>query len=100
MSFGLNERVIHKIQDVFKMYPSIDQVVLYGSRAKGNYKNGSDVDLCLFGEHIDLSLLHQIELKLDDLDLPYTFDLSSYKNLTNSDLISHIDRRGVIFFKK
>lgn len=100
MEFGLNQRVIHKIQDVFKMYPDIDQVVLYGSRAKGTYKNGSDIDLCLFGEHIDLTLLNRIANELDELDLPYTFDLSVYKYLTNSSLISHIDRRGLIFFKK
>ncbi|MBS0626813.1 MAG: nucleotidyltransferase domain-containing protein, partial [Verrucomicrobia bacterium] len=47
MRYGLNELTIQKITDVFTKFPSIEKVVLYGSRAKGNYKNGSDIDLCL-----------------------------------------------------
>lgn len=100
MRYGLNELTIQKITDVFTKFPSIEKVVLYGSRAKGNYKNGSDIDLCLFGQNIDLALLTKIDLALDDLLTPYSFDLSIYSHLSNQALISHIDRIGIVFFEK
>lgn len=71
---------------------------IYGSRAKGNYKNGSDIDLTLKGNHLNLSLLNQIANELDDLMLPYTFDLSIYSHISNEALIEHIDRVGKLFY--
>ena len=100
MAYGLEDPVVVQIKDVLKLFPSIEKVILYGSRAKGNYREGSDIDLCLIGDHIDRTLLNQVELALEDLDLPYSFDLSAYKNLTSVDLISHIDRRGIVFFER
>ncbi|MBA3602074.1 MAG: nucleotidyltransferase domain-containing protein [Parachlamydiaceae bacterium] len=98
MKFGLEDRVIDQIIDILKTFVFIDKAVLYGSRAKGNYKEGSDIDLCLFGNDIDLILLHKVKLTLDDIFLPYSFDLSAYNLLKNPDLKSHIDRRGIVFF--
>lgn len=100
MKFGLDEQVIDQIIDILKTFSFIDKAVLYGSRAKGNYKEGSDIDLCLFGKDINLILLHKVELALDDILLPYSFDLSAYNLLKNPDLISHIDRRGIIFMER
>lgn len=100
MKYGLEDRVIQQISNILASFPIIEKAVLYGSRAKGNYKEGSDIDLCLFGKGIDLTLLHKIELALDDLFLPYSVDLSAYHQLTNQDLISHINRRGVVFFER
>ena len=96
MKFGLEDVIIVKIQNVFAIFPQVDKVILYGSRAKGDYKPGSDIDLTLFGENIDLSVMNQIGLMLDDLLLPYTFDLSVFKHIRNNDLIEHIDRIGVL----
>jgi predicted nucleotidyltransferase len=100
MKYGLEERVVQQIIAVLSSFSAIDKAILYGSRAKGNYKSGSDIDLCLSGSAIDQSYLQQIDLALDDLLLPYTFDLSSYERLTNRDLIAHIDRCGVVFFQR
>jgi len=97
MKYGLNEDVIAKIKSVFAKYPQIKKVVLYGSRAKGNFRDGSDIDLSLFADDIELSLLQKIELELDDLLLPYTFDLSVYSELKSDELKEHIDRVGVLF---
>jgi predicted nucleotidyltransferase len=74
--------------------------VLYGSRAKGTYKKGSDIDLCLYGTDIDQILVYRIEESLDNLLLPYQFDLSAYPSLSNKDLIDHIDRIGIVFFQR
>lgn len=100
MKFGLEEDVIRKICFVFVGFSEIDKVVLYGSRAKGKYKAGSDIDLCLFGKNIDLAFLYRLDQVLDDLLLPYSFDLSIYSHLSNPEIIDHIDRVGVVFYSK
>ena len=100
MQYGLKEEVIEKINGIFAKYEAVEAVVLYGSRAKGNYKNGSDIDLTIKGNGLDLRYLNRISLDLDDLLLPYTFDLSIYAYLKNPDLIEHIERVGKIFYKK
>jgi len=80
-------------------YPQISEVIFFGSRAKGNYKIGSDIDLTIFSDEMDLQTLHKIELELDDLLLPYKVDLSIYNDLKSEDLKEHIKRVGIIFFK-
>lgn len=100
MRFGLSEQTIAAVNQVFAMYPEIDSVILYGSRAKGNYKNGSDIDLTLQGEKLDFSLLCCIANELDNLLLPYTFDLSLFKQIDNQDLLEHIERVGITFYQK
>jgi predicted nucleotidyltransferase len=98
MKYGLDDTVLVKIHNVFAAFPQVDKVILYGSRAKGDYKIGSDIDLTLLGENIDLSVMNQIGLMLDDLLLPYTFDLSVFKHIRNIELLNHIDRVGVEFY--
>jgi len=100
MKYGLEDIINFKIQNVFAVFPQVDKVILYGSRAKGDYKPGSDIDLTLIGENIDLSVMNQIGLMLDDLLLPYTFDLSVFKHIRNSELLEHIDRVGVEFYSR
>ncbi len=79
LHFGLKDDTISKIQTVFASYPQVEKVVLYGSRAKGNFKNGSDIDLTLCGgEDLTLRVLYRIMDEIDDLLLPYTFDLSIF----------------------
>ncbi|WP_423149138.1 nucleotidyltransferase domain-containing protein [Rubrolithibacter danxiaensis] len=100
MNFGLKEEIIDKINAVFAAFCQIDEVIIYGSRAKGNYRNGSDLDLTIKGSELNLHVLNSVSLKLDDLLLPYTFDLSIYKQISNPDLIEHIKRVGKIFYQK
>jgi predicted nucleotidyltransferase len=78
----------------------IEGAVLYGSRAKGNFKPGSDIDMVLKGLELNLKLLNKISIDLDDLLLPYTFDLSLYHQINNPDLIDHIKRVKKVFYKK
>lgn len=96
--FGLNQETIEKINFVFQAFDEIDAAVLYGSRAKGNFKPGSDIDLVLKGQKLDLHLLNKVSLAIDDLLLPYTFDLSIYHQINNPDLIDHIFRVGRPFY--
>lgn len=100
MKFGLKDEVIEGIQQVFVRYPEVEKVLLYGSRAKGNYKPASDIDLTLLGKNIDSTILNKISWELDDLLLPYTFDLSLFDHLTDTALLDHIKRVGVVFYHK
>ena len=99
--FGLKEATIHNICAVLARYPQVEQAILYGSRAKGNYKNGSDIDLTLRGgADLMLPVLYKIMDELDDLLLPYTIDLSIFNGIGDPDVIAHIQRVGITFYRK
>jgi len=100
MDFGLSSSVIKKLQEVFESFREVNKVVIYGSRAKANFREGSDIDLTLFGENLDLKKLQKIELEIDELYLPYKLDLSLFHQISNLDLIEHINRVGKIFYQK
>jgi len=100
LSFGLKKSTLNKLCSVFQSHGNIDSVILYGSRAKGSYKLGSDIDLTIKGGLLPFFEFLQIEDQIDDLYLPYMVDLSQYKQLTNSDLIEHIDRIGINIYTR
>jgi predicted nucleotidyltransferase len=100
VKYGLTDKTIGQIQAVFSRYPEVDRATLYGSRAKGNFKPGSDIDLTLHGSALSLTTLHKIESDLDDLLLPYKIDLSRFEKITDPDVIDHIRRVGVIFYER
>jgi len=98
--FGLRESTIERIRGGLSGYPEVRQVIIYGSRAKGNYRNGSDIDLTIQGEKVTLSELMKIETELDDLLLPYKIDLSLPHKINDPSLLDHIKRVGTVFFEK
>lgn len=100
MRFGLDETTITKIKDTFIKFPEIEKVLIYGSRAKGTQKNGSDIDLTLIGSAVDLTIRNKLANQLDDLNLPYMFDISIFSQISNVDFIDHIKRIGVEFYRK
>jgi predicted nucleotidyltransferase len=101
LRFGLKKTVVRNINDIFALYPQVEKAVLYGSRAKGNYRNGSDIDLTLFGgEDLTLDILYGIMGHIDDLLLPYKIDLSVFSSINDQDLIEHVRRVGVVFYRK
>lgn len=101
MKYGLPDTVVGQISAVLRRYPQVDRAILYGSRAKGNYKNGSDIDLTLRGStELTLKVLYRILDDLDDLLLPYTIHLSIFHQIDDLDVIEHIQRVGVVFYQK
>lgn len=101
MRFGLKDSVVEKMQSVLAHYPQVESAILYGSRAVGNYKNGSDIDLTLCGNAgLTMKVLYRIMDELDDLLLPYTIDLSILEQISDSGLRDHIQRVGVIFYAR
>jgi len=100
MDFGLSEETQKKICGVFARFPEIDQAIIYGSRAKGTFKPGSDIDLTLSGDSLTTDIRSRIALALDDILLPYEIDLSLFSDLHNDELSAHIARVGKVFYKK
>lgn len=98
--FGLPLAAVEKIRGVFAGYPQIEKALLYGSRAKGDYKNGSDIDLTLIGEGLNVSVLLKVLNQLDDLLLPWMFDVSLFEQIDNSGLREHIERVGKVFYDR
>jgi predicted nucleotidyltransferase len=100
MKHGLSEATVEKISSVFARFPQVEKAVLFGSRAKGNFKTGSDIDLTLYGEQLTSRLCATIASELDELLLPYTIDLSVFDELNNAKLSEHIERVGVVFYQR
>ena len=99
MEFGLNQETIDKINSVFEKHPEIEKVIIYGSRAKGNYKSGSDIDFTLIGNDLN-DLVETLDSEIDDLNTPYLFDISIFGKLNSPSLKEHINRVGKVFYKK
>lgn len=100
MLYGLSDDTIEKICGVLARHPAVEKAVLYGSRAKGTYKPGSDIDLSLHGATLTLKELGDIDFELDDLLLPYTIDLLIFDALNHDKLREHIERAGKIFYER
>lgn len=96
----MKEHTIEKMNGIFSAHPGIEKAILYGSRAKGNFKPGSDIDIVLCAPELSLNELFRIENELDDLLLPWKIDLSLYHQISNPDLADHIKRIGKILYKK
>lgn len=95
MKYGLDDKTVHSIISEFKKIPEIESAVLYGSRAKGTFKPASDIDITLSGPLLTVSHLNKLSWALDDLLLPYTFDLSILSHIKQPDVLEHIERVGV-----
>lgn len=99
MKFGLSDMVIKELQGVFRRYANIEKVLIFGSRSKGNYRAGSDIELALIGKGIDYRQLLDISTKIDDLDLLYSVDLIDYNSKKGTPIGDHIDRVGQVFYE-
>ncbi len=100
MATGLSAAVLGLLTKVFEHYEAIEQVKLYGSRAKGTFNERSDIDLVAYGKGIDRFVIASIFMELDDLDIPYKVDLQNYHDLKNSELIKHINRVGMVIYDR
>ncbi len=98
---GISDKSYELIYNAFVKYPMVEEVILFGSRAKGDFKNGSDIDLAIKGHENLKNTAWEISSYLNEtLPIPYTIDVLDYNNLKNESLKNHIDRVGIIFFKQ
>lgn len=98
-TYGISQRSYALLLNAFRVYPEISKVFLFGSRAKGNYKNGSDIDLAVMGEKLTPALIFQLKCELNErLPIPYYVDVIDYEHLSASDIKAHIDRVGKLIY--
>jgi len=99
--FGLRDSDISDIIQVLEKFPEVESARIFGSRAKGNYRNGSDVDLAVFGNNISFErIIHISSVLNEETMMPYYFDVLDYYSIENADLVRHIDRIGKIIYSK
>jgi predicted nucleotidyltransferase len=97
---GLDADTLEAIRGALARFPAVERAILYGSRAMGTQRPASDIDLTLVGESLGNDELQEIDLALDDLLLPWTFDLSIHHRLVNESLRAHIDRAGMTLYTR
>lgn len=95
--FGLSAKDISMILEAIQKFPEIEEAIIFGSRALGNYKKGSDVDLAIKGDSITRKTLLGLSDLLNEVyPLPYFFDIVHYNTIKNSNLIKHINDHGIL----
>lgn len=97
--YGLLESDIQQVVSSLIQNQKISKIVLFGSRAKGNFQSGSDVDLALIGSQLELNDILDATIEIEKLNLPYKFDLIIYDRIKENTLIEHINRVGVVLYK-
>jgi len=98
--YGLRLNDLQRIIEVLTRYEAVESAILYGSRARGNFKPASDIDLTLKGANLNQTILNKIDWDLDDLLLPVFFDLSIYHRINNENLKKHIDEDCIEIYLK
>lgn len=101
MKFGLKTQDIEFIMKTISEFPEIEKAVIFGSRAKGNYKPGSDIDIAVYGENVSFSTISKLHAILEEESpMPYFIDIFDYTHSDSSDLKGHVDRVGITIYQK
>lgn len=95
LDFGLPEKTINELLEYFQSKPEIEKVIIYGSRAKGTYHKGSDIDFAIWSDNESIL---SIATELDELPTPYMFDVTNYKTLNHESMKNSIDNDGKLFY--
>lgn len=99
--FGLEDEIINKIVEILKKYKEVDGAKIFGSRARGDYKKASDIDIALFGENLTHTINTKIFYEIDELYLPYKVDLINFNSLGIENKIKdNILNEGVDIYAK
>lgn len=99
-AFGLPPATVETIRRILATEPAVEKAVLFGSRAKGTHRPGSDIDLALFGAGLDLDVLGRLAARLDESPIPYQVDLCLFDWIDHEDLRAHIARVGRVFYER
>jgi len=97
MNNGLKQRDIETINNIFKKHKEIKTVYLFGSRATGNYKTGSDIDFAIMNK-VDNEIIYKLLDDFEESSLPYFVDVINYHLIENEYLKNNIDKYGILFY--
>lgn len=98
--FGLPAATLACIRDILAGCPAVERAIVYGSRAKGSHRRGSDIDLTLIGDGLGFRDLARLAAQLDESPIPYIVDLSLFAQIDNPQLVEHIQRVGKLFYQR
>lgn len=98
--FGLSDQTLETVRDILASCPEVEKALVYGSRAMGNYRAGSDIDITLIGAQLSMDMLFKLVRLFDESNLPYMVDLSIMANINNPNLSDHIDRVGQVLYQR
>jgi predicted nucleotidyltransferase len=99
-SHGLSDKTVGSVRRTLARHTAVERAILFGSRAKGNFKPGSDIDLALVGAQLDQQTMSRIAGEIDDLPIPYGLSLILLNETIDSAVRAHIERVGVSFYEK
>lgn len=98
---GITQKTFELLLKTFESFPQIEEVIVFGSRAIGNFRTGSDIDIVLKGENITAKLVLNVNAILNErLPIPYFVDVLSFAQITSPELIEHISRVGKVIFTR
>jgi predicted nucleotidyltransferase len=100
LSFGLSEKTLGSLRAYFSRVSEVDQVILYGSRARGDYHKGSDIDFMLIGPSITPRLLSKMDMEIDDLLLPSFIQITDRKEIRDARFLEVVEKEGVVFWER
>jgi predicted nucleotidyltransferase len=101
MKYGLADKQLQEIIDTLAKVPQIEKALLFGSRAMGNFKKASDIDIAIMGEHADFRIAAHIKYELEEeTNLPYFFDIIAYNTIDNNALKEHLHKYGKVIYTK
>ncbi|PZX57656.1 putative nucleotidyltransferase [Algoriphagus ratkowskyi] len=95
MNTGISNSTLSEIFSIFSNFPEVEKAVLFGSRAKGNFYEGSDIDIAVYGEKLDFKQLLNISIALDKIELLQAIDLVHFEKIKEPELNKHIERVGI-----
>ena len=97
-NFGIEQRTINELISYFKTKQDIEKVIIFGSRAKGTFSKGSDIDFAILTQNH--KQFYKISVELDELPTPYKFDVIDYQTLSHEEMKNSIDNEGIVFYEK
>ena len=101
MKYGLSDKQLQEIIAIFVKVPQVEKAILFGSRAMGNFKEASDVDIAIMGEHADFRIAAHLKYELEEETyLPYFFDIIAYNTIDNEALKEHLQKYGKEIYTK
>ena len=93
--FGLKQEQLKEIREILGKHPEIEKAVIFGSRAKGDHKKGSDIDIAVFGDNISIHTILSLMSDFEESSLPFFVDIVDFKGITDKKLRSEIEKNGI-----
>ncbi len=100
LSFGIESSTFELLCSFFSRTPEVEEVIIFGSRAKGTYREGSDIDLLIRGHNVTSTTILNLMTEVDESGILMKIDFVNANNLTDLDVLSHINRVGKLFWKR